>query len=159
MARAKRYDLPTGTLSRLTLIVGPSGTGKMGWPHRHSQPCHPHCGAQWHRQNEMTSGTVSRLTLILGPSGTGKMRWPHRHSQQPQATVSISLEEEVQFCNLYDWWSYFCKMSYKYVCWQIIMESLKYITAEMEGSVLLLCDNFPTYMHVCVCTYISLSDL
>ena len=42
-------------------------------------------------------------------------------------------------------------MSYKYVCWQIIMESLKYITAEMEGSVLLLCDNFPTYMHVCVC--------
>ena len=40
--------------------------------------------------------------------------------------------------------------------WQIIMESLKYITAEMEGSVLLLCDNFPTYMPVCVCTYISL---
>ena len=49
-------------------------------------------------------------------------------------------------------------MSYKYVCWQIIMESLKYITAEMEGSVLLLCDNFPTYMHVCVCVHIFLSQ-
>ena len=45
------------------------------------------------------------------------------------------------------------------MCWQIIMESLKYITAEMEGSVLLLCDNFPTYMHVCVYIYFSLRPI
>ena len=60
--------------SPLTLIVGPNGSGKtVRPPHRHSQPSHPHCGAQWHRQNEMTSQAQSALSPSLwGPVAQAK---------------------------------------------------------------------------------------